>query len=271
MAIQAFTDAQLESLAKVLGECFSGSDLGRLLQSANLADPPDAPSTKWRRLLFDFHKSQAEHRVGSHVGTFIQIALEPARWHGNAIGLESARAQANEILAFAGLGVGEDGKLRTVQVAKTLSEAQQRAGRLRAELERRSVHPDVLRFCRVELLQENYFHAVLEATKSVGEKIRAKSDLDDDGAPLVDQAFGGDATKLPLLAFNALRTPTEWSEHRGLMNLLKGLFGAFRNVTAHEARISWPIGEADALDLLTLASLLHRRIDAAVPTLRDPS
>ncbi|MFH0828772.1 MAG: TIGR02391 family protein [Candidatus Kerfeldbacteria bacterium] len=266
MTIPAFTDAQLEALAKVFGDCFTGSDLDRLLQSANLAEPPDAPSTKWRRLLAVFQKSQAEHRVGNHVGAFIQIALEPARWHGNAVGLESALAQINEILAFAGLCVGEDGKLRTAQVAKTLSEAQQRVGRLRTELERRGVHPDVLRFCRAELLQENYFHAVLEATKSVGEKIRAKSGLDDDGAPLVDQAFGGDPTKLPILAFNALRTPTEWSEHRGLMNLVKGLFGAFRNPTAHEARISWPVGEADALDLLTLASLLHRRIDAAVKT-----
>jgi uncharacterized protein (TIGR02391 family) len=69
-----------------------------------------------------------------------------------------------------------------------------------------------------------------------------------------------------MLAFNALRTPTEWSEHRGVMNLLKGLFGAFCNPTAHEPRISWPVGEADAYDMLTLASLLHRRIDTAVPT-----
>lgn len=266
MAIPAFTDAQLESLAKILGECFTGSDLSRLLQSASLAEPADPPSTKWRRLLFVFQHYQAAHHVGNHIGAFLQVVLEPARWHGNATGLESTRGQVNEILAFSGLGVGEDGKLRSVQVAKTLTEAQRRVGRLRAELEKRGVHADVLRFCRVELLQENYFHAVLEATKSVGEKIRAKSGLTEDGAPLVDQAFGGDPTKLPILAFNTLRTPTEWSEHRGLMNLLKGLFGAFRNPTAHEPRISWAIDDTDAHDLLTLASLLHRRLDAATRT-----
>ncbi|HEY4636890.1 MAG TPA: TIGR02391 family protein, partial [Burkholderiales bacterium] len=27
------------------------------------------------------------------------------------------------------------------------------------------MHPDVLRFCRPELVQKNYFHAVFEATK----------------------------------------------------------------------------------------------------------
>jgi hypothetical protein len=33
--------------------------------------------------------------------------------------------------------------------------------------------------------------------------------------------------------------------------------------TAHEARIDWPIGKEDAEDLLSLVSLIHRRLDAA--------
>jgi hypothetical protein len=36
---------------------------------------------------------------------------------------------------------------------------------------------------------------------------------------------------------------------------------AFRNPTAHEPKIYWPINEQDALDLLSLISLLHRRLD----------
>jgi len=58
----------------------------------------------------------------------------------------------------------------------------------------------------------------------------------------------------------------QWSEHRGLMNIMKGVFSAFRNPTAHEPKVSWHVTEQDALDLLTLASLLHRRLDAAVRT-----
>ena len=46
-------------------------------------------------------------------------------------------------------------------------------------------------------------------------------------------------------------------------NLLKGLFGAFRNPTAHGARNIWPMPEDDALDLFSLASYVHRRIDRA--------
>lgn len=34
------------------------------------------------------------------------------------------------------------------------------------------MHPDVLAFCRAELLQQNYSHAVLEASNSVADKLR---------------------------------------------------------------------------------------------------
>jgi uncharacterized protein (TIGR02391 family) len=118
------------------------------------------------------------------------------------------------------------------------------------------------------LVQDNYFHAVFEATKSVAEKIRGRTGLTGDGSSLVDQAFGIGSAAMPFLAFNTLQTDTERSEHTGLMNLMKGMFGAFRNVTAHAPKIHWNISEQDALDLLSIASLLHRRIDAAHRTPR---
>jgi len=73
---------------------------------------------------------------------------------------------------FSEYALGEDGKLRRQAVARTLTEAEERAGRLKAELRRRGVHADVLTFCRAELFDKNYFHAVFEATKSVADKIR---------------------------------------------------------------------------------------------------
>jgi len=48
------------------------------------------------------------------------------------------------------------------------------------------------------------------------------------------------------------------------VNLVKGTFGMFRNTTAHEARILWAMDKVDAEDLLSLASLIHRRLDSAV-------
>lgn len=152
----------------------------------------------------------------------------------------------------------EDGRFGRVTVARTASEAAARTARLRSELERRGVHADVLRYCSEELLQDNCFHAVFEATKSVADKIRLRTGLGSDGSALVNAAFTGSP---PLLVINSYRSETEQSEQRGFVHLLNGLFGHFRNVTAHAPRVQWPIAEDDALDLFTLASYLHRRLD----------
>jgi uncharacterized protein (TIGR02391 family) len=94
----------------------------------------------------------------------------------------------------------------------------------------------VLRFCREELVFDNYFHAVLEAAKSVADKLRNRTGFTDDGAVLVDRALAGDA---PIIAINALETDSEKSEQRGFANLIKGIFGMFRNTTAHAPK---PVG-----------------------------
>jgi len=192
--------------------------------------------------------------------------MEPVRYVGNSELFEERRLRLNQALVFSGFALGEDGKLRWTEAANTLTQAQERAGRLRRQLISRGVHPDVLRFCRAELLHENCFHAVFEATKSVADKIREKSGLTHDGSRLVDEAFGLGQSGVPLLAFNSLQTKTEQSEHIGLMYLMKGLFGTFRNITAHAPKIKWVIHEQDALDMFSLASLLHRRLDEAVRT-----
>ena len=147
------------------------------------------------------------------------------------------------------------------QRAYTLSEAEARAGTIRAKFRGRRLHPEVLKYCRPELMQKNYFHAVFEATKGLAQRIRERSGVDADGAKLVDSALLG---KNPKLAMNSLRTETERSEQNGFGMLLKGCFAAVRNPLAHEPKILWE-GEDDAADFLTLNSLLHRKLDDCVP------
>src|SRR5262249_37028637 len=122
------------------------------------------------------------------------------------------------------------------------------------------VHPDVLRFCREELLADDYFHAVMEAVKSAADKLRAKTGLTDDGAALVDRALTGEP---PLLAINPLKTESEKSEQKGFANLLQGTFSMFRNTTAHAAWIHWSMTKEDAEDLFSLVSLIHCRLDGS--------
>jgi uncharacterized protein (TIGR02391 family) len=269
-AIPPFDEALLQRICDVLAdtsEGLTGSEIGRVLAQLGIEDP-NAGATKRHRLFAALANRQRRDGCGNHVAALIHAAMSPVRYVGRSGDFEARRAGLNEILAFGGYGLGEDGKLTRTVAARTLTEAEERAGRLRAELQRRGVHADVLAFCRSELVQNNYFHAVFEATKSVADKIRNRSGLSGDGAELVDQAFGLVKTGMPFLAFNANQTATEISEQRGLMNLMKGMFGAFRNVTAHAPKVSWTVTEQDALDLLTIASFLHRRLDAAVRTPR---
>jgi uncharacterized protein (TIGR02391 family) len=174
----------------------------------------------------------------------------------------SRRDELNVILAFSGMHIGDDGKLRSSTKAESLNEAMKRASRLHGALSSRSVHKDVLRFCRAELLDENYFHAVFEAMKSIAAKIRTLSGLQSDGADLVQQAFGQSQSG-PLLAINQLVTETDKGEQRGFTNLLTGLFGTIRNPLAHNPKVEWDMSEQDALDTLTMASLIHRKLDKA--------
>ena len=142
---------------------------------------------------------------------------------------------------------------------KVLSESA-RVLKLKSKLELRNTHEKIFEYCKAELLADNYFHSVFEAVKSIADTIRQKTGLSQDGGELIDLAF---STKNPLLKINKLSNETEESEQKGFANLIKGVFGMFRNTTAHAPKIIWLINESDALDILSTISLIHRRIEQA--------
>lgn len=264
-AIPPFGEAHLEEICNVLGDTttgLTGSEISALLDRLGIPDLNPSAS-KRVRLYGALSLRQRQDRCGNNVIGFVQEAMNPVRYHSDPVYFETKRGELNTVLAFSGYALLEDGRVARATKATTLTEAEQRARQLEAKLRARGVHVDVLKFCRAELVQENYFHAVFEATKSVADKIRDRTGLTSDGAELVDKGFGGNK---PMLAINTLRTDTERAEQKGFVNLLKGMFGTFRNVTAHAPRIKWPIKEEDALDLLSLASYLHRRLDEVVRT-----
>ena len=252
-----FSSAQITQLAQLL-DGPTGSELDRTLREARI--PIAELSTKWRRLRESFEQVQRRTGCANAVSKFIKLALSPANFIGENERFEGLRGEVNKVLGFSGLRIEEDGKLVQVEKTRTLSEAEKRADRLRAKLAERGVHPDVLAFCRAELTERNYFHAVLEASKSVFEKIRLRTGLSGDGSALIDEAFG---LSNPALLFNDLSNDSERSEHIGLATMAKALYSIYRNPTAHAPRVRWAIIEQDALDVLTIASMLHRRLDQA--------
>lgn len=262
MAEKMFAQSELEAIASALGdtsEGLTGSEIGHLLASLKMVDPSPT-ETKWVRLHNAFVERQNKAQNRRAILEFVRQAMRPERHIKRPERFELMRLNLNRALAFSGLAVDAGGELIAVDQARTLTEATRRAEELRDSLQRRGVHPDVLHFCRAELVADNYFHAVLEAAKSIADKLRTKTGLTEDGGKLVDAALCGPT---PKLSINPLQTDSQRSEQSGFANLIKGTFGMFRNPVAHEARVLWAMSREDAEDLLSLASLIHRRLDCA--------
>jgi uncharacterized protein (TIGR02391 family) len=97
--------------------------------------------------------------------------------------------------------------------------------------------------------------------KSVTSRIRSLAGLSTDGSELVDGAFSLGKSGTPILAISAHDTETLRGEQRGFVSLLKGLYGTIRNPLAHNSKVEWDMSEQDALDILTMLSLVHRKLD----------
>lgn len=254
-----FDSGTVEAIAKVIGEAGSGTDISRYFEANGLVDE-SGESTKWRRLNSVFLKSQATTKSANQMLTFIKSFLAPTRFVGKRDEFEQHRGRLNAILILHGLEYGKDGQFRYTTQAKTLDEAEARAQGVRSKLASRDTHPEVYKYCKAELMQENYFHAVFEAVKGLFQRIRDLSSIDADGPKLIDRVF---SVEKPFLALNTLQTETEQSEHKGFAQLLKGCAAAIRNPLAHGPKILWQ-GEVDAADYLTLISMLHRKLDQCV-------
>ncbi|MEG3997928.1 TIGR02391 family protein [Microcoleus sp. SVA1B1] len=260
--IPPFKESELAAACKVLGETttgLNGEEIGRILADMNVPDP-DAGITKWKRLFNALAHAQNKHQVGNHLIMFINRAMDPVRYVSTPNLLPIRRDGLNIVLSLCGYRVREDGKVVRTTRESTLTGAQARAGRLKGLLEARATHPEVFKYCRAELLHDNYFHAVFEAIKGLGQRLREMSGLKTDGAELVNTAL---STKSPLVALNSLSTETEISEQKGIANLLVGVFGAVRNPVAHAPRTEWVMPEQDAIDIFALVSYLHRKLDTA--------
>lgn len=251
-----FSNNSIEAIARVLGECAIRWQLDEMMDSCGLEYESNI-STKWRRLDHAFRNYQHQEGSAEKILEFVGLVFEPVRFADSCWDFNGSRQAINTVLAFSGYEVGEDGKVSRVEAARTLDEAERRVQTIQDKIRDRNIHSEVTKYCTAELMQENFFHAVFEATKGLAQRIRETSGVQGDGANLVDKVFSANN---PILAFNSLQTDTERSEHKGFAALLKGCFMAIRNPLAHEPKIHWE-GEDNAADYLSLISLLHRKLD----------
>lgn len=155
----------------------------------------------------------------------------------------------SRVLRFIGYEINQEGKIVSSKIAKTISDAQKRADSLREKLQERNAHNLLFNYCKEEFCNNDYFHAVQEAIKSILVRVRNISCLTTDGRPLIQQAF---QLTSPYVIINNFQTTSEKNEHEGFKMICEGLVSMIRNPTAHEAKIHWSITEQDALETLCL-------------------
>ena len=181
---QPIDGSVLEGISKVLGDTsngLSGTEIGKFLHEVNIPDV-DSSNTKWKRLYNAFVTFQNKKQLSNNILTFINKSMSPARFIGRNEQYEDTRIELNKRLSFIGLELTDTGKFRRINESKTISDAEQKANRLKSKLEQRNTHPTIFKYCTAELLAENYFHTVFEATKSIAETIRFRTGLTEDGS-----------------------------------------------------------------------------------------
>ena len=261
-----FDAAVLLGIAEVLGATDSGltgSEIAHTLAQVRVPDV-DPTITKRHRLFNALAERQNKDRVGNCVVAFMNEAMAPVRYRDNPAAFSHRQDDLNQVLIHAGYRITDQGKVGRAKGGKatTLEQAAERAGNIRTELFRRATHPDLLRYCTVELLQKNNFHALLEAAKSIPDRIRRKTGKTSDGTELVEATLTNASG--PLLAINAGRTATDRSEQSGFANLVTGLLGLYRNPTAHDPRLHRAVSDEELVEALTTMSMVHRRLDGAI-------
>ncbi|WP_310605287.1 TIGR02391 family protein [Anaerosporobacter sp.] len=259
--IRKLTNSEIEVLARTIGECMTGSQMDSIFLECGVMDTSNE-STKWKRIFYTFRDRQEIDGASNAFLNFIKKSLNPVRFvSGSSDNYDKILAEVNKPLLLMGLELTKEGKLIKTVAATTISEVERRTCNLINELQKRHIHTDVIKCCKEEYLKENYFHAVLEAAKSLAEKVREKTGLQDDGSSLFNTVF---SVNNPRLAISSLQTSTDKNLQNGLKEMLNGITHMVRNVTAHELKIKWVVNEQDAIDILTTISFLHKQLDECV-------
>lgn len=122
----------IEQISKTLGEYLTGSQITEFLSKIGINE--NSPNTKWRRLNFCFQMKQNQDKCANNILHFIELVVKPVRFVNDKDRFYELLTDLNDILIFSGLKINEQGKFTLVKKVTTLSEAQERASKLRKVL-----------------------------------------------------------------------------------------------------------------------------------------
>lgn len=260
----------IEQVSQVLGDLVTGTEITKFLTRLDMIDHDtqfaqqpgyQIISTKRIRLQNSIIEEIQNKKSYFPFFKLIEAIMNPTRFGAQRLEpWKATRDELNFILRFYGYEINDAGVIEQTKATQTFSEGISRSQSLFAKLESQNIHPEILKYCKPELLENNYFHAILEASKSLFQRLRNLTGSSLDGNTLVNDLF---KLKDPavLLNGNNLSTDDERNEFLGLKSLLNTICYFYRNPTAHSPKIYNIKSEGDAINALKLISLAHMQLD----------
>ncbi|MBX2896347.1 MAG: TIGR02391 family protein [Cyclobacteriaceae bacterium] len=264
MAIQSFDEVTLRNISKIFSDILSHKQITEQFTICGIVESGPG-SNREDRIYYSLQERQKQDNCGNTVLSFILKVIQPKRYSDEDT-YELHRTRINEKLIYDGIEIDKAGQPKSVAKAKTISEAKERSLKIKQKVHGLNIHHEILPYCEEEWLKENYFHSILEITKSVAERLRQLSGYTNDGADLVDDCFGLGKDNKPMLAFNLLKLESELSEHKGFGHFIKGFFSMYRNPKAHDPKISSESGLLQMTEVLVISTIIHNKLDKTFKT-----
>lgn len=264
-------DAKLEALANKLGTLpeLTHTNIDKYLVECSIQDistksksvglgyiPGDSKSKRiYKCFINEVHRTNNNLKIVS----FIERALDPSRF-ADSKRYDDILNDINSVLLFMGCEINKSGKVKIVKKATTIDEVQERINALENEAKKRNVHLEVLKYCKREYLDKDYFHAQFEASKGLFQRIRDLTNQNVDGTKLINGVFSTDEPML-ILPNLKLTERTDKDEFLGYKHLFEYVVNAVRNPEGHTPRILASEELGECLDNFVIISRCHRFLD----------
>ncbi|EGT4637067.1 TIGR02391 family protein [Clostridioides difficile] len=260
--IPKFSESDCKEICSIIKDYCTGSEISRFLNDLNFYNIQKNSIINYSKtqiLLSSVMEEQKRYNDGSPLLKLVQVIFNPMRFiNNNDYDWKTAIVELNTKFQFFGLMLDDSGKIKSCIKTNTYNEAEKRYKSLKNKLLSNNIHPEVLKCCKAEYLDKNYFHCILEASKGIFCKLRSLSTLDLDGNKLINNVFN---ENYPIIIFNTLQTEEEKNEYLGFKYLLKSITCLFRNPKAHNLKIYSYTSEEDAFMVLNILSYAFKQLD----------
>lgn len=256
--IDLFNNQSIETISQIVGNILTGSKINTMFDKLSLMDHSEQ-STKWRRIAYVLNESQIIYKCGNKIIEMIEYVFHPtSSWFSDINEYKSSIIEINKCISFYGYELKEDGKIHLTTVSTTRTESELRFDYFKSKLIERNIHPDILRFCTIDIINNDFFSIILESSKAVYNKIRTMTGISKDGNTLIQTCFN---EKEPIIVFNTLTTQSEVDSYSGFRQLLFSIGNLFRNPRAHDPKIFSYDNLEDCLDILGVISFALKKLD----------